>query len=86
LVRDDATGRLYLKDLATTNATRYATTITPVANTQQVVTHNMNNSDVIVQVRDATTNTVVDVDIEILSANTIGITSTTTDQLRVVVL
>ncbi len=86
LVRDASNGRLYLKDLATMNARRYATTITPVAWVQQTVTHNLWTTDVIVQVRDATTNEVVSVEIEILTANTIGITSTTTDDLRIVVL
>lgn len=66
--------------------TRYTETITPVVNTQFVVTHSLNLADPMVQVRDATTNEVVDVEIDVLSVNTVGITSSTTDDLRVVVL
>lgn len=69
-----------------TVATRYATTITPVVNVAQTVTHNLNSTDVIVQVRDVATNEVVEVSVVIVNANSITVTSSTTDQLRVIVL
>lgn len=67
-------------------AKRFANTYTPVANTAFTVAHSLNVADPIVQVRDATTNEVVTVDIVIVDANNITITSTTTDTLRVTVL
>ena len=86
LVRDDSDGKIYKRDITTIPANRYAETITPVPNTQYTVTHNLWTLDVIVQVRDAATNEVVDVEIDMLTTNTVGITSTTSANLRVVVM
>ena len=69
-----------------TLSVRYTETITPVINTAQTITHNLGTSDPLVQVRDVTTNEVVDVIVKVTSSNTIQITSSTTDQLRVVVI
>lgn len=65
---------------------KYATTITPVANVAQTVTHNLGSTDVIVNVYDATTSAQVFVDVATTGINTISVTSTTADNLRIVVL
>lgn len=87
LVRDASTGRLYLKDLATLSSARYANTWTPTVNVETVHTHALTAwEDVVIQVRDATTKEIVDVEIRIISATTFGVTSTTVDPLRVIAL
>ncbi len=65
---------------------KYATTITPVVNVAQTVTHNLSTTDILVQAYDVTLNELVSVEITNRTANTVDITSTTTDQLRIVVL
>jgi uncharacterized protein YbcV (DUF1398 family) len=70
LVRDDSTGRLYLKDLSTLNA-RYANTWTPTANVETVHTHTLSaGEDIQIQVRDSATKEIVSVEIRIISATT----------------
>lgn len=87
LVRDTSTWRLYLKDLATLSTARYANTWTPTANVETVHTHALSaGEDIQIQVRDATTKEIVDVEIRIISATTFGVTSTTADPLRVIAL
>lgn len=87
LVRDDADGRLYLKDLTTLSSARYANTWTPVANVETVHTHALAaGEDIQIQVRDSATKEIVSVEIRIISATTFWVTSTTTDPLRVIAL
>lgn len=69
------------------SANRYVNTWTPVANTETVHTHALPAwEDIIVQVRDATTKELVWVEVRIISATTFWVTSTTTDQLKVIAL
>lgn len=87
LVRDATNGRLYLKDLATLSTARYVNTWTPTPNVETVHTHSLIAwEDVVIQVRDATTKEIVDVEIRIISATTFGVTSTTASDLRVIAL
>jgi hypothetical protein len=65
--------------------TKYATTLTPVKNSPQTVNHQLNSTDVVVNVYDATTKNAVIVDVTVVDNNNITITSTTTDSLRIVV-
>lgn len=65
---------------------KFATTITPVANVAQTVTHSLGTTDIIVQAYDITLNELVQVEVTNRTANTVDITSTTTDQLRIIVL
>ena len=65
---------------------KFATTITPVANVAQTVTHSLGTTDIIVQAYDITLNELVNVEVTNRTANTVDITSTTTDQLRIIVL
>ena len=65
---------------------KFAATITPVVNVAQTVTHGLTTTDIIVQAYDVTLNELVSVEITNRTANTVDITSTTTDQLRIVVL
>lgn len=69
------------------SAARYANTWTPTANVETVHTHALSAwEDIQIQVRDATTKEIVDVEIRIISATTFGVTSTTTASLRVIAL
>lgn len=70
----------------TPNNRKYSETITPVINTQATITHNLGSTDVVVQVRLTSNWEVVYPKIVVLDANTVGITSTTNDELRVVVM
>jgi len=65
---------------------KFATTITPVANVAQTVTHSLGTTDIIVQAYDITLNELVNVEVTNRTANTVDITSTTTDQLRIIVI
>ncbi len=66
---------------------RYVNTRTPTANVETVHTHALVAwEDIQIQVRDAVTKEIVDVEIRIISATTFGVTSTTTDDLKVIAL
>ncbi len=87
LMRESTTGILYKKGINTISSARYANTRTPTANVETVHTHALDaGEDIQIQVRDATTKEIVDVEIRIISATTFGVTSTTADPLRVIAL
>lgn len=65
---------------------KHAVTITPVANTAYTVTHGLNTTDIIVQAYDVTLNELVSVEVVNRTANTVDIISTTTDDLRIIIL
>ena len=65
---------------------KFATTVIPVANVAQTVTHWLATTDIIVQAYDITSNELVSVEVTNRTANTVDITSTTTDQLRIIVI
>lgn len=65
---------------------KFATTITPVVNTAQTVTHNFGTTDIIVQAYDVTLNELVSVEVTNRTSTWVDITSTTTDQLRIVII
>lgn len=67
-------------------ANRYTDTQTYTANTAVTHTHGLATSDPIVQVRDAVTNEIVDVEIVIISATQFTVTSTVWGDHRVVAL
>ena len=69
------------------SANRYVNTWTPVANVATVHTHTLPaGEDIVVQVRDAVTKEIVDVEVTIISATQFSVTSTTTNDLKVVAL
>lgn len=83
----DVDWKLFLRNLATLSTARYTDTWTPVANVETVHTHALTaGEDIQVQVRDSVTKEIVDVEIRIISATTFWVTSTTTDELKVVAL
>lgn len=63
----------------------YAETWTPTASVAQTITHNLNTLDVIVNVVDVATGAEVITDVVRNGVNTIQVTSSTTDQLRVLI-
>ena len=65
---------------------KHAVTITPVANTAYTVTHGLNTTDIIVQAYDVTLNELVSVEVVNKTANTVDIISTTTDDLRIIII
>lgn len=67
-------------------AARYTNTQTYTANTAVTHTHGLATADPIVQVRDAVTNEIVDVEIVIISATQFTVTSTVAGSHRVVAL
>lgn len=66
-------------------ARKYATNVT-VGSGAQVVTHNLNTTDVIVQCYDTTSKDVVVVDIDITGVNSVTINAASTATVRVVVI
>lgn len=79
--------KLFLKNLSTLSTARYTNTRTPTANVETVHTHALAaGEDIQIQVRDSVTKEILDVEIRIISATTFGVTSTTTDPLKVVAL
>lgn len=85
IVRDPVTWFLRLRDLSTLSTARYVNTWTPVANVETIHTHALAaGEDIQVQVRDAVSKEIIDVEVRIISATTFGVTSTTTDALHVV--
>lgn len=91
VTKDTNTGNVVIKDSSWDYvvitwapwASRYSQVFTPVANVATVITHNLWTEDVVIMVKDNVTKKVVNVDIEIIDADNIEITSTTTDVLRV---
>ena len=67
-------------------ATRYTDTQAYTANTAVTHTHGLATADPIIQVRDAATNDIVDVEIVIISATQFTVTTTVAGNLRVVAL
>lgn len=67
-------------------ATRYTNTQAYTANTAVTHTHGLATADPIIQVRDAATNDIVDVEIVIISATQFTVTTTVAGNLRVVAL
>lgn len=74
------------KSITLNTVKKYDTTITPVVNTATVVTHGLNTENIVIAVYDATTKEEVGVEKVITGLNTITVTSTTTNSLKVVVL
>lgn len=65
---------------------KFPTTVIPVVNVAQTVTHWLATTDIIVQAYDITSNELVSVEVTNRTANTVDITSTTTDHLRIIVI
>lgn len=65
---------------------KYVETFTPGANAPETITHSFNDPDVIVQVKKTATGAVANVVIDTFTNNTVNITSTTTDELEVVII
>lgn len=65
--------------------TGYYEVITPVANTAYTVTHGLNSTRIIVAAYDDATGEQVDIEVSNRTATTVDITSTTTDDLEIVI-
>ena len=65
---------------------KFATTITPVENVVETVTHDLGTTDIIVQANDVASNELVMVEFVNYTDNSVDVISTTTDDLRIIVL
>ncbi|HNG97482.1 MAG TPA: hypothetical protein PLW93_04395 [Candidatus Absconditabacterales bacterium] len=65
--------------------TGHAETITPTVNTPYTITHNLNSTRIHVEARDVGTNKMVDVEFSNRTLNTVDVTSTTIDDLEIII-
>lgn len=75
----------YLK-LLTLPLLKFTTTLTPAIWVPYAVTHGLGTEDIIAQIWDVATKTKVDLNMEIIDSNTIEVTSTTTDTVKIVII
>lgn len=59
--------------------------ITPTANTPYTITHNLNSTRIHIEARDVVTNKMVDVEFSNRTLNTVDVTSTTIDDLEIII-